>query len=88
MHFPREVAEAALVHASGDETRRAYRRGDALAKRRDLMDAWARFCAGDGERKAVQLAERRQASCRAAQKCAAGWLGRGTAPARAMPQLR
>ena len=30
-HFPREVAEAALAHATGDETERAYRRGDALA---------------------------------------------------------
>lgn len=39
--FPREVAEAALAHLIGDETERAYRRGDALAKRRQLMDAWA-----------------------------------------------
>lgn len=39
--FPREVAEAALAHAIGDETERAYRRGDALEKRRGLMDAWA-----------------------------------------------
>ena len=42
--FPREVAEAALSHAVGDETELAYRRNDALAKRRKLMDAWARFC--------------------------------------------
>ncbi len=42
--FPREVAEAALAHAIGDETERAYRRGDALEKRRKAMDAWARFC--------------------------------------------
>ena len=38
--FPREIAEAALAHAVGDETERAYRRSDALAKRRKLMDAW------------------------------------------------
>ncbi len=44
--FPREVAEAALAHLVGDETERAYRRGDALAKRRELMDAWATFCRG------------------------------------------
>jgi integrase len=43
--FPREVAEA-LAHAVGDETERAYRRGDALDKRRQLMDAWADFLAG------------------------------------------
>jgi integrase len=43
--FAREVAEAALSHAVGDETEQAYRRSDALAKRRKLMEAWARFCA-------------------------------------------
>ena len=30
--FPREVAEAALAHAVGDDTELAYRRGDALAE--------------------------------------------------------
>lgn len=44
-NFPREVAEAALSHAVGDAVERAYRRGDALEKRRRLMDAWAGFCA-------------------------------------------
>lgn len=43
-NFPREVAEAALAHVVGDATERAYRRGDALEKRRALMDAWAKFC--------------------------------------------
>jgi integrase len=42
--FPRELAEAALAHVSGDATERAYRRGDALDKRRGLMEAWANFC--------------------------------------------
>ncbi len=42
--FPREVAEAALAHVVGDATERAYRRGDALEKRRKLMEAWAAFC--------------------------------------------
>jgi integrase len=42
--FPREVAEAALAHVVGDATERAYRRGDALEKRRRLMDAWASYC--------------------------------------------
>jgi integrase len=41
--FPRDVAEAALAHAVGDMTERAYRRGDALDKRRKLMAAWASF---------------------------------------------
>ncbi|MCW0232116.1 MAG: hypothetical protein OJJ21_00800 [Ferrovibrio sp.] len=42
--FQREVAEAALAHTVGDEVERAYRRGDALEKRRKLMEAWARYC--------------------------------------------
>jgi integrase len=43
-HFAREVAEAALAHAVGDLSEQAYRRGDALEKRRDLMAAWAAWC--------------------------------------------
>jgi integrase len=43
-NYPREIAEQALAHSVGDATERAYRRGDALAKRRALMGAWARFC--------------------------------------------
>jgi integrase len=42
--YSREVAEAALAHVVGDATERAYRRGDALEKRRELMEAWADFC--------------------------------------------
>ncbi len=44
--FPREVAEAALAHIVGDEVERAYRRGDALEKRRKLMLAWEEFVTG------------------------------------------
>lgn len=42
-NFPREVAEAALAHTVGDAVERAYRRGDALEKRRKLMQAWAGY---------------------------------------------
>src|SRR5208337_2439081 len=38
-HFPREIAEAALAHVIGDKAEQAYRRSDALARRRELMDA-------------------------------------------------
>lgn len=41
--FPENLAEAALAHIVGDETERAYRRGDVLAKRRKMMTAWSRF---------------------------------------------
>jgi integrase len=44
-NFPSEVAELALAHTIGDAVERAYRRGDLLEKRRQLMDAWASYCA-------------------------------------------
>lgn len=40
---PREVREAALAHVVGSNTERAYRRKDALAKRRRLMQDWADY---------------------------------------------
>jgi len=43
-NFPREVAEAALAHIDGNETERAYQRGDLFEKRRRLMMAWADYC--------------------------------------------
>jgi integrase len=43
-HFPRELAEAALAHVVGDKAEQAYRRSDALEKRRALMEAWAHWC--------------------------------------------
>jgi integrase len=43
LQFPREIAEQALSHAVGSEVERAYRRGDALEKRRELMEVWAAF---------------------------------------------
>ncbi len=46
-HFPRELAEHALAHVIGDKAEQAYRRSDALARRRELMDAWARHCKGE-----------------------------------------
>jgi integrase len=43
-HFPRELAEHALAHVMGDKAEQAYRRSDALEKRRPLMTAWAAYC--------------------------------------------
>jgi integrase len=43
-NFPRELAEHALAHVIGDKAEQAYRRSDALARRRKLMDAWSAFC--------------------------------------------
>jgi integrase len=43
-NFPREVVEMALAHTIENKVEAAYRRGDLFQKRRQLMDAWARFC--------------------------------------------
>lgn len=43
-NFPAEVAEMALAHAVGDKVEAAYRRGSMFEKRRQLADAWARYC--------------------------------------------
>ncbi|MBK7515307.1 MAG: tyrosine-type recombinase/integrase [Betaproteobacteria bacterium] len=40
---PNEVAELCLAHAIGNETEAAYRRGDMLDRRREVMELWARF---------------------------------------------
>ena len=53
--FPREVAEAALAHKVGSDVELAYRRSDALEKRRALMQAWADYCSGNETGKVVQL---------------------------------
>jgi hypothetical protein len=42
-NFPREVCEQALAHTIKDKTEAAYRRGDLLDKRRELMAAWNGF---------------------------------------------
>jgi integrase len=48
--FQREIVEAALSHIIGNKAEQAYRRGDALEKRRELMEAWGAYCApNEGE---------------------------------------
>lgn len=42
--FPREVSEMALAHTIKDKTEAAYRRKDALERRRKLMQQWATYC--------------------------------------------
>lgn len=43
-NYPRDLAEQALAHALDNKVEAAYRRGDALEKRREMMAAWADFC--------------------------------------------
>ena len=67
--FSAEVREMALAHKIPNKVEAAYRRGDLFAKRRQLMAAWAQFCATpEGAGSVVPL--RRPAS--SASFCAAG----------------
>lgn len=43
---PAEVVEMALAHTIPNKVEAAYRRGNLLAKRRELMEAWAAYLAG------------------------------------------
>jgi integrase len=45
-HADREVAELALSHTVGNKVERAYARSDLFARRRSLMEAWARYSSG------------------------------------------
>ncbi|MNV23577.1 Prophage CP4-57 integrase [compost metagenome] len=44
--YPRDLIEEALAHQIGNAVERAYRRSDALEKRRGLMEAWSDHCSG------------------------------------------
>jgi integrase len=56
--FPREVVETALAHVIGDKAEQAYRRSDALKKRRLLMEQWAAFCEPGRSGRVVRFAAR------------------------------
>lgn len=43
--YPNEMAEMALAHTISDKVEAAYRRGDLLEKRRQMMQDWADYCA-------------------------------------------
>jgi hypothetical protein len=50
-----EMVETALAHVIGDKAEQAYRRSDALEKRRRLMDSWAAYCAPKTAANVVQI---------------------------------
>lgn len=54
-HADREVAEACLAHAVGNETERSYARSDLFERRRGLMDLWGQYVSG-GSGDVVRLA--------------------------------
>jgi integrase len=45
-NYQNHVVEMALAHTIKDQTEAAYRRGDMLEKRRELMNDWAGYCVG------------------------------------------
>ena len=48
--YPGDVIEMALAHEIKNKVEAAYRRGDLIDKRRDLMEDWAKFaCSLEGE---------------------------------------
>src|ERR1700704_2311847 len=57
-NFPREITETALAHVVGDKAEQAYRRSDALEKRRKLMDAWSAYCEPKTSANVVQIRKR------------------------------
>ena len=42
--YPRELVETALAHVLENKVEAAYRRGDALERRREMMLDWADYC--------------------------------------------
>jgi integrase len=53
--YERDMAEIALAHTVGSTVERAYRRGDMIEKRRQMMAAWARFLKGEAGAKVVKM---------------------------------
>jgi integrase len=58
--YPNELSEAALAHAIKDKTEAAYRRGDLLERRREMMDAWAAWCDAKTGENVVPIAAARK----------------------------
>jgi integrase len=50
-NYPNHVVEMALAHVIGDKVEAAYRRGELFAKRKQLMDTWAKYCASPPRKK-------------------------------------
>lgn len=61
-NFAREVAEQALAHAIPDKVEAAYRRTDLFDRRRQMMDAWAKFIDAPKARggKVIQIGAKRR----------------------------
>jgi integrase len=47
--YPKEIVELCLAHSIGNAIEAAYWQGDAIEKRRKLMNDWARWCMKEGD---------------------------------------
>jgi integrase len=54
--YPGDLAEIALAHRVGSAVEAAYRRGDQIAKRRQMMSDWSDFLAGEARGNVVAIA--------------------------------
>jgi integrase len=54
--YANELSERALAHVISNQAEAAYSRSDLLAKRREMMEAWSRFCRGGAD--VIQLTQR------------------------------
>ena len=55
--YQNEVSEMALAHTIDNKSEAAYRRGELLEKRKNLMKDWAKYCfSNDAIEKIVSLA--------------------------------
>lgn len=64
-NFPRDLLEKSLSHVVGDETERAYQRGDLLERRARVMEAWANYCLGGAGKRKAAMTLRNQAPTKA-----------------------
>ena len=56
-----EVAEMALAHTIGNKVEAAYRRGDLLTRRREMMRDWENYCLTGTDQTLRLLEEKRSA---------------------------
>ncbi len=59
--YPRDLAEKALAHVIENKTEGTYRRGDALERRREMMNSWAQFIAKKITKKGEEIANQSDA---------------------------
>ena len=53
--FQNHIVEQALAHTIGNAVEAAYRRGDLLERRRELMEAWAQYVTRPAQDKVIKL---------------------------------